>query len=121
MVSLTNDTTKFTIMSDCNSVHVLSTKALKKTDIIIVGNRTYKGGNTQINQVVATNFTISMESHSPTSVRFSCTQWGAWEAFGDDGTCRSFQMRPLLNWKNTKGLLRYKLNETCGKFRQHFS
>ena len=108
-------------MSDCDSVHVLSTKALKKTDNIIVGNRNYRGGNTQINQVVSTNFTISMESQSPTSLRFSCTKWGDWKAFGDDGTCRAFEMRPLQNWKNIEGLLKYKLNETCGKLRKKLS
>ena len=103
-------------MTDCETVHVLSTQWLKKTDHVIVESLQYKGRKVKINQVVSANFTISIESLSSTSLSFSCTQWGEWRKFDDDGTCRTFQMRPLYNWQNTKGLLKYKHNTTCCKF-----
>ena len=103
-------------MSDCEFVHVLSTKSLKKKDHVIVEGIQYNGKNIEINQVVLTNFTISMKSQSEISLNFKCTEWGEWQAFDDDGTCRTHEMRPAYKWKTTKGHLKYKRNETCRKF-----
>ena len=113
---MTENHNDHTIMTDCETVHVLSTKWLKKTDHVIVENIQYQGRKMKIDQVVSTNFTISMETPSSTSLNFSCTQWGEWETFDDDGTCRTFVMKPLHNWQNTKGVLEYKRNTTCCKF-----
>ena len=116
VVKLTKNNKYFTIMSNCKFVHIVSKNALKKTDHINIENIHYKGGNDHINQVVSTNFTVSMESDSATSLHFNCTQWGEWEAFDNDGTCRTFVMKPLHNGQNTKGVLKYKHNKTCSKF-----
>ena len=116
LVKLTKNNKKFTIMSDCESVHVSSMKLLKKKDDVTIEDIRYIGSNSEINQVVPTNFTISMESDSSISLEFNCTQWGEWKAFDDDGTCRTAVMKPLYNSKNVKGLLKYKRNETCSKF-----
>ena len=115
MINLTKNNNYFKIMSDCESVHVLSTKSLTKKDHVIVEGIQYHG-QYEINQVVSTNFTISMKSQSDISLNFKCTEWGEWQAFDDDGTCRTHEMGPSQNWKTTKGHLRYKRNETCRKF-----
>lgn len=114
-MELTKDNKAATIMSDCDSVHVLSTRSLMKSDHVIVGDIVYKEEKSQINQVVLTNFTISMESDSSIALSFNCTEWGAWKAFDNDGNCRTAKLRPLHNWKKTKGNLKYKFNETCSK------
>ena len=116
MIKPTKDNRDFTIMSDCESVHVLSTTTLTKSDHIIVQDIQYKDENRPVNQVVSPNFTISMKSNSSISIRFNCTQWGEWKTHKNDGTCRILEMRPSHNSKNTTGLLKYKHNKTCSKF-----
>jgi len=119
VIKLTEDQRDHTIMTDCETVHVSSTKRLEKTDHVIVENVQYQETKIKVNQVVATNFTISMESSSSTTLSFGCTQWGEWKTFDNDGTCRTFVMEPLHHWQNTKGVLKYKRNTTCCKFSHH--
>ena len=116
VVKLSKEDKQSTIMSDCKSVHILSTRPLKKKENVFVGDIKYERETSLINQVVSTNFTISMESDDSISFHFNCTQWGEWHNFQDDGTCRTSVMRPLQNGKKSEGFIKYKFNETCRKF-----
>ena len=115
-INLTKDNKHFKIMSDCESVHVLSAQTLKKNDEVTIEKIKYIGRKKHVNQVVSTNFTVSMKSSASITLNFNCTQWGEWEAFDNDGTCRTFVMKPLHNGQNTQGVLKYKHNKTCSKF-----
>ena len=71
----------------------------------------------KINQVVRTNFTISIKSSdylSNTTLHWSCTQWGEWTS-RRDGTC-GYVIRPLHDGEMARGQLQYKFNQTCSKF-----
>ena len=100
-------------MSDCESVHVLSAQTLKKNDEVTIEKIKYIGRKKHVNQVVSTNFTVSMKSSASITLNFNCTQWGEWKPFPDDGTCRTAELKPSQNWENTGGVLKYKRDEIC--------
>ena len=104
-------------MSDCESVHVLSSSTLTANDDVMINDMHYQSGS-RINLIVPTNFTISMTSvalSSNTSLHWNCAQWGEWSS-ETDGTCR-YVKRPIHNGTMTRNLVKYKLNDTCSKFR----
>ena len=116
LVKLMDYGNNVSILSDCHSVHIISSSTLTTNEDIIVDDIRYRS-ESQINQIVPTNFTISINSNdysSNTTLHWSCTQWGEWTSLRD-GSCRCV-IRPVHNGTMTRGLLKYKLNENCSKF-----
>ena len=86
-------------------------------DFVIIDKTRYTG-TLQIDIILSTNFTVAFQADPLIHMKgfvlnWSCTQWGEW-ARSKDGNC-GYEMRPLHNGTMTRGLLKYKSNETCGK------
>ena len=109
------------INSNCETVHILSTLFKTETywDKAIIDRIQYSG-NTNINQIVSTNFTVGFLSDGSITdegfiLNWSCTQWGEWTQ-SEAGICFQ-EKRPIINGRNTTGILKYNYkNSTCGKF-----
>ena len=100
------------ISSNCESVHIISTlfKTTWISDRVIIDGMQYTG-ETQINQIVPTNFTVyfvSDDYHTAAGfvLNWTCTEWGEWTNL-NDGTCTMVK-RPLYNGTTTTGHLKYR-------------
>ena len=128
-----NEDKSWMVYSDCESVRMRSNMfELEEADAwswefdsVTIGDTEYKG-SLQIDKILSTNFTVTFQSDGFNMyglnkgfwLYWSCTQWGEWVR-SNDGTCRHV-MKILPNWTSpngimTRGLLKYKLNETCSK------
>ena len=87
-------------------------------DNVTIDGKEYSG-ETEINQIVPTNFTVYFnsdfsETHDGFILNWNCTNWGEWSQ-AKDGTCNQ-ERRPIRNGEKTNGHLKYrKNNSTCRK------
>ena len=124
-----NELLEWSVNSDCDTVHILSTFfkthndhagcGLEFTDKLTIDGIDYFGKQ-QVNQIVSGDFTIYFASDATGTdegfvLNWSCTEWGEWtQTF--DGTCRDVK-RPIINGLDTIGHLKYRFsNSTCSKF-----
>ena len=109
------------VFSNCKSVRMRSSKfdTERYNQKVIIGKIEYSG-TPNIDIILPTNFTVKFITPSWVKdvgegfmLYWSCTQWGEWERL-DNGNC-GFVKRPLHNGTRTRGILKYKYDETCSK------